>query len=65
MKHSVVATTVYNPIQTLNKGTAMDQPAKAWVMSHECKGNDGRATDLSKMAQSESDKNDPPQPKFQ
>ena len=43
----------------------MDQPAKAWVMSHEYKGNDGKATDLSKMAQSEADKNDPPQPKFQ
>ena len=58
MKHSVVATAVYNPIQTLNKGTAMDQPAKAWVMGHEYKSNDGKATDLSKQAQSEADKND-------
>ena len=39
----------------------MDQPAKAWVMGHEYKGNDGKATDLSKKAQSEADKNDPQQ----
>ena len=44
-----------------NTVTAMDQAAKARIMSREYKGNDGMATDLSRTVQSAADRNDPQQ----
>ena len=38
-------------------GDKMDQKAKSRIMSSEYKGNDGRATDWSKRAQSAADRN--------
>ena len=37
--------------------TPMDQAAKARIMSHEYKGNDGKSTAWSKRAQIAADKN--------